>query len=51
MNEEEGDENDERKEEKEQEDANDKEEAKGELSSQDLIGEKLFGHEPDPWAR
>ena len=48
MNEEEGDENDEMKEAKEQEDANDKEEAKGELSSQDLIGEKLFGHEPDP---
>ena len=47
MNEEEGDENDERKEEKEQEDANDKEEAKGELSSQDSIGLELFGDEPD----
>ena len=47
MNEEEGDENDEWKEEKEQEDANDKEEAKGELSSQDSIGLELFGDEPD----
>ena len=42
-----GDEDDEWTEEKEQEDAKDKEEAKGEFSSQDWIGLELFGDEPD----